>query len=165
MEVKQLVYLSLGSNLGDRLKTIEDAIETIQTVGTIKDKSSIYECKAVGFESNDLFYNCCICIETSLLPLDLLAFLNDIEKNAGRIRLNDEKYHSRNLDIDILFYGNQSIQLANLIIPHPRYQERKFVLIPLFEITNNLKDPINNFSIANILYNCKDKSVLKKISV
>lgn len=163
MEIKHQVYLSLGSNLGDRLNNLEFAFEAIKKLGEIKRKSSIYECKAIGFESNDLFYNCCIEITTLLNPFELLKELNLIEKKAGRIRLNDGKYHSRNLDIDILFFNDAVINQENLIIPHPRLIDRKFVLIPLFEIEPNFIHPTNKLTLTKILSNCKDNSVLEKI--
>ena len=163
MEIKHQVYLSLGSNLGDRLNNLNFAIDAIERIGEITKKSSIYECKAIGFESNDLFYNCCVEIQTSLTPFQLLKELNVIEKNAGRIRFNDGQYHSRNLDIDILFFQDKVINHEDLIIPHPKYHERNFVLIPLFEIGNELIDPKQLVSISQILSKCKDKSVLKKI--
>lgn len=163
MEIKHQVYLSLGSNLGDRLNNLEFAFEAIKKLGEIKRKSSIYECKAIGFESNDLFYNCCIEFETLLNPFELLKELNLIEKKAGRIRLNDGKYHSRNLDIDILFFNDAVINQENLIIPHPRLIDRKFVLIPLFEIEPNFIHPTYKLTLAKILSNCKDNSVLEKI--
>lgn len=163
MEINHQVYLSLGSNLGDRLNNLEFAFEEIKKLGEIKRKSSIYECKSIGFESNDLFYNCCIEIKTLLNPFELLKELNLIEKKAGRIRLNDGKYHSRNLDIDILFFNDAVINQENLIIPHPRLIDRKFVLIPLFEIEPNFIHPTNKLTLTKILSNCKDNSVLEKI--
>lgn len=164
MEINQYVYLSLGSNLGDRMDNLNFAFNAIKDFGVIKSKSSIYECQAIGFESSDLFYNCCICIETNLKPIELLHQLNTIEKNAGRIRLNDGNYHSRNLDIDIIFFQDQVIQTDILSIPHPRYHKRKFVLIPLNEISAELKDPISQLTTIEILANCKDNSDLKKIT-
>jgi 2-amino-4-hydroxy-6-hydroxymethyldihydropteridine diphosphokinase len=158
-----MIYLSLGSNIGDRKLHLETAIEAIQKFAEIKQLSSLYETVPLGFESDELFYNSCIGIECALSPIELLAEINKIELASGRVRFNDGKYHSRNLDIDILFYHNQVIQEENLTVPHPRIIERKFVLIPLFEIAPDLIHPKSNDSIAEILSKCKDNSELEKI--
>lgn len=158
-----MIYLSLGSNIGNRKLHLDKAIDKLQKIAKIKQLSSVYETAPLGFESDDLFYNSCVSIECALSPIELLAEINRIETASGRVRLNDGKYHSRNLDIDILFYHNQVIQEENLTIPHPRLTERKFVLIPLFEIAADLIHPKLNESIAEILSKCKDNSGLEKI--
>lgn len=158
-----MIYLSLGSNIGDRKRYLNTAIEAIQKFAEIKQVSSLYETAPLGFESDEMFYNSCIGIECALSPNELLAEINRIEAVAGRVRFNDGKYRSRNLDIDILFYHNQVIQEENLMVPHPRIFERKFVLIPLFEIAPDLIHPESHDSIAEILSKCKDNSELEKI--
>jgi 2-amino-4-hydroxy-6-hydroxymethyldihydropteridine diphosphokinase len=158
-----MIYLSLGSNIGDRKNLINSAFHSIKKFAKIEKISSIYESIPLGFESDELFYNCCIGIESNLSPFEMLTEINKIEANLGRVRVNDGKYHSRNIDIDILFFDEQIIQETHLIIPHPRISERNFVLIPLVEIAADFIHPESHESIIQILSNCKDNSKLTKI--
>lgn len=129
-------YLSLGSNLGDREKTLNKAIEMIgEKVGKVTAVSTFIETEAAGFVSNNKFINCAICVLTTLEPLDLLHTTQEIERTLGRTKKSVKGiYSDRTIDIDILLYGNAIINTAELKIPHPRMQEREFVMIPLKEI-------------------------------
>ena len=124
------VYLSLGSDLGDRKKNISDAIELIKKkAGKVQKQSSFYESKPLGFKSDTLFYNICIEIETTLTPIGLLKLLQKIELKLGRIKDPSAKmYASRIIDIDILYYNQVIFMKEILMIPHPHIRERKFVL-------------------------------------
>jgi len=133
------VYLSLGSNLGNRAQYLNDAKEAVrQNVGEIVAESSIYENEAMGFEGN-AFFNQVIKVETALLPEDLLQKTQEIERKLGRtqktiIENRIPVYENRVMDIDILLYDDLQINTEVLTIPHPRMLERDFVMKPLGEI-------------------------------
>lgn len=130
------VYLSLGANIGNRKRTIREAIEKIEEmVGVVVRQSTLYETKPWGFESPNDFINACICVETGLLPRQLLQTTQKIEKELGRIGKSvNQEYHDRVIDIDILLYDDLSIDEPDLKIPHPLMNERDFVMKPLQEI-------------------------------
>lgn len=157
------VVLSLGSNLGDRYTTLQNAISTISSkIGKVTAESFIYESEALGFESKDRFLNMCVQVETKLAPLEILELINSIEKENGRVRNSNFEYSSRSLDIDIIFYNDLILDLPKLKIPHPRYTERLFVLVPLNDITSDLLDQRTFLNVEQLLVNCQDKSVLTK---
>jgi len=127
------VFLSIGSNLGDRKKNIDKAIEQISNLcGAIQQFSSIYETQPWGYISENNYLNCCLEIQTNETPVQLLNILKLIERSMGRV--SAQQYEDRIIDIDILFYGSDIIEREELIIPHPKIQQRAFVLIPLYEI-------------------------------
>lgn len=129
--------------------------ELEQTVGTIVAKSSLYETAAWGKEDQPDFLNMALCIETSLTPEQLLQATQTIEQHLGRQR--DVKWGQRTLDIDILFYGSEIVNLPNLKVPHPYIQDRRFALVPLHEIAPQLVHPGLAKTIAALLQNCPDK--------
>jgi len=160
----ETVYLLLGSNLGNSIEIMKLAILQIEKrIGNILSKSSYYETEPWGFSHEQQFINQVICIETTLLPFDLLNKLFDIENELGRVRSNKDGYEARIIDIDILFYGSLIIDELNLQIPHPRMHLRKFTLIPLAEINNNLLHPVLNKTTKELLDICEDTLVVKKI--
>jgi 2-amino-4-hydroxy-6-hydroxymethyldihydropteridine diphosphokinase len=129
-----LVYLSLGSNLGDREKNISDAEILIENfIGTIACKSGLYETEPWGTNHPELFLNKVISLDSNLDPSQILEHIKSIEKSLGRVN-NKVKYAPRTIDIDILFIDQIVINSKNLIIPHPLIEERKFVLEPMAEI-------------------------------
>lgn len=130
------IYLGLGSNLGDRRKNIADAIYKIgESVGEVVRQSTLYETVPWGFDSQNMFVNAAICVETSLSPRKVLTATQAIERELGRTYKSvNRQYHDRTIDIDILFYDNLHINEPDLIIPHPLMQERDFVMKPLKEI-------------------------------
>ena len=157
------LFVLLGGNLGDKPKLFSETRDRLnQIVGTITRESSIYETEPWGFESENNFWNQVLEISTSLGAEEVLQKTQAIELESGRIRKSG-KYESRCMDIDLLFYGDQIISLENLIIPHPRIQERKFVLIPLVEIASNLKHPVIMKSIGQLLNECSDALKVNKI--
>ena len=157
------VYLSIGSNKGNRSVLINKAIDEIEKkVGIIISRSSIYQSKSWGFDSND-FYNLCLLIDTDIMPKSLLINLKKIEKSMGREDI-DGSYSDRFIDIDILFYDNIIIDLEDLKIPHPKIEIRKFVLVPMLEIADDYVHPILNKTIKQLDNDCDDKGIpLKKI--
>lgn len=161
----ETVYLSLGSNLGNRAFILQQALFKIEEqTGTIVAISPVYASEAWGFQGEE-FLNLCIALETSLPPRDLLNLLLSIEKDLGRTRLDDSGYSSRTLDIDILYYGDLTLQDDPLIIPHPRMEARAFVLRPLADIAPQLYHPVTNKDSRNLLQACKDKSLLRKTAL
>lgn len=156
-------YLLLGGNMGDREGIIAKTIELIHTsCGKVIKKSSLYESEPWGFENDNQFINQVILIETAMSAEDLLQMLLNIELLLGRTRNNSGSYSSRIIDIDILFYNDEVIREEKLIIPHPLLQERRFTLSPLNEIAQNLSHPILKKSIAELLTECKDNSIVTK---
>ncbi|MGV3240492.1 2-amino-4-hydroxy-6-hydroxymethyldihydropteridine diphosphokinase [Streptococcus hyovaginalis] len=135
------VYLSLGSNIGDRLEYIREAVQMLHNQEEIKvvNISSVYETDPVGYEEQALFLNIVIQVETSLNPLSLLEQCQKIESELGRKRII--RWGPRTIDLDILLYNQENIVSEKLIIPHPRIEERAFVLVPLIEIAPDIKLP------------------------
>lgn len=131
------VFLSLGSNLGDRSKNLESAISLIGSrAGDVTAVSSFIETKPVGFKSENRFVNCAVRIVTALDPFELLRITQQIERELGRTTKSvGGVYSDRTIDIDILLYGNAVIDTPELKIPHPQMRKRNFVMRPLKEIT------------------------------
>lgn len=131
-----LLYLGLGSNLGDRRLTICRAVGLIGVrIGTVVRLSSFYETEPWGFQSANRFVNAVVCVQTDLSPREVLDATKDIERSLGRTQKSvGGCYHDRIIDIDILIYGDLRIDEPDLKIPHPFMTERDFVMIPLREI-------------------------------
>jgi len=158
------LYILLGGNLGDKQIIFSEARARLsQQVGTITNQSAIYETEPWGFESTDIFWNQAIEISTDLSPEEVLPQTQQIEQALGRIRKANQ-YNSRTIDIDILFYDDQIIQTKNLVVPHPRIQERKFALAPLSEINPELIHPIFLKNIQQLLEECTDPLKVEKVT-
>jgi len=156
------VFLGIGTNLGEREENLRKAIKLIEEhIGNITEESSVYETEPWGFQSETSFFNMVIKIETNLTPSGLLGRILMIEAMMGRLR-EGQGYKSRIIDIDILFFGNRIFENKILKIPHPRIQERRFVLVPLSEIAADLLHPVFKKSIQELLQECKDKSKVLK---
>ncbi len=142
--------IALGSNLGESLNILENAISSLINIQGIDliTRSSWYQTKPIGPPQPD-YINGCIIIETNLNPEELLVKLLEIEQEFGRIRRI--RWDARSLDLDIIFYENLIINTPQLEIPHPRMRERAFVLVPLTEIAPDWIDPITNLTIAQLL--------------
>lgn len=149
------VYLSLGSNMGDRKANIGYASMLIdKNIGKIAKKSHLYETEPWGKNDQDLFLNQVLMINTTLDPRDLLEIITHIENELGRVRT--EKYGPRTIDIDILFYGKRIIRDKGLDIPHPELHKRGFVLVPMMEIAPELEHPVLKQPIDELYMACKD---------
>ena len=135
----ELVYLSLGSNVGDRAAYLRAAIERLAEVGTVKATSGLYETEPVDFRDQPWFLNCAVALETGKTPRELLAHALAIEEGMGRRRTRGKG--PRIIDIDILLFGDRVIDEPGLKIPHPAMQERRFVLEPLAEIASGVLHP------------------------
>jgi 2-amino-4-hydroxy-6-hydroxymethyldihydropteridine diphosphokinase len=153
-------YLLLGSNLGDRHQRLRDAVTGITLLGTIAQVSSIYRSAAWGNTDQPDFLNATVELETALGPRQLLEAILGIEESMGRIR--KEKWGSRVIDIDILFYDGIVIREEGLIIPHPEIQNRRFTLAPLAEIAPALKHPLTGETIETLLAKCNDNLIVEK---
>ncbi|MBO6534476.1 MAG: 2-amino-4-hydroxy-6-hydroxymethyldihydropteridine diphosphokinase [Muricauda sp.] len=159
---KQKVYLSLGSNLGNRHANLQKAIFRIrQKAGSILDISSVYENPAVGFDGEP-FLNIVISVLTPLPPKELLDTILQIERDFGRIRNEGGGYRSRTLDIDIIYYGSEVINHDDLVVPHPHMQHRNFVLKPLADIAPQFYHPVLSKDTRNLLQECSDRSQFTK---
>lgn len=136
METTHTVYLSLGSNIGNRKRAMHDSIEMIsQIIGPIERQSSLIETEPWGFETPNKFINCCVRVSTTLAPRQLLEATQKIEHMLGRVGKSvDGIYHDRAIDIDILLYDDLKVDEPDLKIPHPLMNERDFVMKPLKEI-------------------------------
>ena len=154
------VYISLGSNKGDKFKNLQDAIDCIHVkVGNIKLISKVYKSPAFGFESDD-FLNTCLILETELKPESVLEELLVIEKGLGRVRSKKKEYQARTIDLDIIFFNDEVIDTKTLQIPHPEMYKRRFVLQPLSDIVSKVMHPKFEKSVIALLEECDDKSVL-----
>jgi len=155
------VFLLLGSNLGDRLKILEHALQLIENeIGHIKMRSSIYRTKAWGIEEQPDFLNQVVEIESDLSPGNMLKKVNDIEEKLGRKRRI--RWDARMIDIDILYYGELILKTELLIIPHTQIENRNFALIPMVEIAPDFIHPKLLLTQKELLSRCKDKLAVKK---
>lgn len=158
------VYLSLGSNKGDRYNNLNAAIEMINNrTGTIILRSDIYETEPWGYKSDKYFFNQCLLIESEMNAKTVLHEVLDIEKVSGR-KNHGKKLSDRVLDIDILFFNNECIKTKDLVIPHPLLHKRRFVLVPLCEIAPDLIHPVFNKRIEQLLKECDDKLMVRMIN-
>lgn len=160
------VYIGFGSNIGDRLVHIQDAIRALsETEGiTLQKISSVYQTEPVGYETQAQFLNGVAAIQTDLSPLSLLHILKDIETAVGR--RHRIRWGPREIDLDILLYGDMCLQTEKLIIPHPEMHRRRFVLAPLAEIAPNLVHPVFQETVQSLLEHLEDdKSVSESGSI
>ena len=155
------VYLSLGSNLGDREENLTKAIDEIADLGALKAISSLYEAEPWGLTEQDYFYNIVLLLETTLTPDTLLLKLQKIENLLGRKR--EIKWGPRTIDIDIISIDNEILNNEQLKVPHPFMQDRKFVLIPLKEIAPDYIHPALHVSVTDLLNTCIDTLKVSKL--
>lgn len=161
----QNIYISIGSNKGDKFKNLQAAINAVYLkIGNIKAISKVYKTQAFGFEAED-FYNACLLVESNLKPNKVLKQLLTIETSLGRLRTKTEGYQSRIIDLDILFIDEEIIDTKTLQVPHPELHKRKFVLEPLQHISPKLKHPILEKKVSVLLRECRDESVLEPINI
>ncbi len=154
------VYLSLGSNKGDRAQYIARAVEALDASGIrVTRQSSLYETEPVETTSKGWFLNCVVEATTELLPPQLMHKLLDIERSFGRRRRVPRG--PRFIDIDILFYEDRVVSTDQLEIPHPRMAERRFVLVPFAEIAPEARHPVFRKAIAELLSETQDRSEVR----
>ncbi|MFB5284844.1 2-amino-4-hydroxy-6-hydroxymethyldihydropteridine diphosphokinase [Peribacillus sp. Hz7] len=155
--MENIAYLSIGSNIGNRLATFHEALRLLDSNKLVKvvSSSSLYETDPVGYTDQDCFLNAVIKVFTSLSPEELLQTCLSIETKLGRKR--EIRWGPRTLDLDILLYNQENIETESLSVPHPRMQERAFVIVPLLELDPDIKLPNVNASLNDILNQIPDK--------
>lgn len=148
--MKNIAYLGLGSNMGDRSAYLHQAVSLLneQTAIKVEKVSSIYETDPVGYTDQDRFLNIAVKISTNLQPEELLQIMQSIEYELGRKR--EVRWGPRTIDLDILLYNHENIVTESLIIPHPRMYERAFVLAPLFEINRAIEEQISHIQLEEM---------------
>jgi 2-amino-4-hydroxy-6-hydroxymethyldihydropteridine diphosphokinase len=160
MAENKLIYLSLGSNLGDRAANLERAIDALPGIGVrVLRRSFIYETEPVDFLDQPWFLNCVVEAKTQLAPRHLLEGLQTIEQLLGSKKLVPRG--PRIIDLNIIFYEAEVVHEAGLEIPHPRMAERRFVLVPLNELSPEFRHPILQKTIADLLSATKDCSEVR----
>jgi len=159
MKLQHQVVLSIGSHQGSRLENIQKCIDLIhQNVGTVIQVSKLYETPAWGFES-DAFYNCALLLHTYSSAQKILNQILKVEKELGRIRLNQEGYQSRIIDVDLIAFDAEIIDTEKLQVPHPLMQNRNFVLLPMQDLKLNWKHPILQKTVSELIAITTDDSV------
>ncbi len=169
MNKTNLVYIALGSNKGDRIKYLQDAVHLVfKTIGNIVNISRVYKTPAMGFAletaTND-FLNSCISVQTFLSAEEVLLQLKKIERQLGREPKQTSGYESRTIDLDILFYNELQVSTETLTIPHPQLEKRKFVLQPLTDIAPQFLHPISKLTTGKLLEQCEDESVIELVNI
>jgi 2-amino-4-hydroxy-6-hydroxymethyldihydropteridine diphosphokinase len=154
--------LSIGSNLGDRLRHLSTAIDQLSLKNQIKAVSPVYETPPWGYAFQGAFLNCAILLHTQMDSKKLLEEVLGIENAMGRQRIEGQHWRERLIDIDIILYTNHISKEESPLLPHPYYTQRRFVLQPACDICPHLKDPISGESIAALLEKCPDTSAIKK---
>jgi 2-amino-4-hydroxy-6-hydroxymethyldihydropteridine diphosphokinase len=159
--MQSLVYLSLGSNLGDREAQLQDALTRLSAAGRVAAVSSFYETEPVEFTEQAWFLNCAVALETGQTPQQLMASILLIEEAMGRRRV--QKKGPRTIDIDILLFGDTIVDSAEVTIPHPAMHERRFVLEPLAEIAPEARHPVLHRTIVALRDALPDGQVVRKL--
>lgn len=156
-----LVYIGLGSNMGNRSDYLRNGLAQIEDLDEIRVEkiSSIYETEPVGYLNQEKFLNCVVQLKTSMPPLRLLAAVKEIEKKQNRRQ--KARWGPRTLDLDILFYGSFRMNLPELTIPHPEAHKRRFVMVPLCEISPDFKPFAGTKTISQLLNECQDRATVE----
>jgi 2-amino-4-hydroxy-6-hydroxymethyldihydropteridine diphosphokinase len=156
------VYLSLGSNLGDRRANIQQALDRLEAEGVKTVRvSSFYKTEPVGYKAQPWFLNCVAEVETDLMPLRLVQRCRAVERELGR--RPGPRGGPRLIDIDILLYESAVVRSAEVTVPHPRMAERRFVLVPLGELAAQVRHPVTQQTVADMLHETPDHSQVVKL--
>lgn len=155
-----IAYIGIGSNMGDRKANCLRAIESLSEAGRVLTVSSLYYTEPVGYREQEDFINAVAAVETDHSPLELLIACQSIEDRLGRTRT--VRWGPRTVDLDILLYGDQVVNLPQLAIPHPLMASRKFVLVPLAEIAPDAVHPVIKKNTIQLLQELKDTATVIK---
>ena len=164
MAQARTIYLSLGSNVGDRAAQIARAVEALAAAGVkVVRQSALYATQpvpAAASRAQNWFLNCVLEAETELMPRQLLRVLQQVERKLGRKRM--VRSGPRTIDIDLLLYGTSVVRAADLQVPHPRLAERRFVLVPLAELAPSLRHPTLHKTVLELLAETRDPSQVRR---
>ena len=152
---EQTIYIGLGSNLGDRVLNLREAVHRVSELVSVEQVSRLYVAAPLGYIRDDAFINAALKARTELKPIELLRELQAIERAMGRRRV---QYGPRPIDLDILFYGSWQMESIELTLPHPRLAQRAFVLKPLADIAPDLMHPVMYYTVAQLLQDADDAS-------
>jgi 2-amino-4-hydroxy-6-hydroxymethyldihydropteridine diphosphokinase len=158
----KLVYLSLGSNLGDRDANLQTAIAKLGEIGNVVGVSSFYETEPIELTAQPWFLNCAVKFETEKMPRQLMSAILNLEQSMGRQR--KQKKGPRTIDIDVLLFGSSIIEIPSLTVPHPRLHERRFVLEPLAEIAPDARHPVFKRTVRELRDALPAGQTVKKIA-
>tara|TARA_B100000902_G_scaffold392711_1_gene445564 strand:+ start:1063 stop:1554 length:492 start_codon:yes stop_codon:yes gene_type:complete len=156
--MNHISYISIGSNLGDRICNCNTAIKMLNHFSHVQKVSSFYETEPWGYQDDFKYMNAVLKLKTKLNSRELLKELKVIEKKMGRKETNSIIYESRIIDLDILFFNNLIVNEKDLVIPHPKLYDRNYVLEPLAEIDSDFICPLKKKNISTILKLCDDKN-------
>jgi 2-amino-4-hydroxy-6-hydroxymethyldihydropteridine diphosphokinase len=156
-----IVYLSLGSNVGDRQGNLREAIRALAGVGQVTAVSSFYETEPVDFVDQAWFLNCAVAIESSVSPERMMAELLGIERKMGRERIH--RRGPRIIDMDMLMFGQRIVDSPELKIPHPAMHRRRFVLAPLADIAPEARHPVSNRTVRELLADLPEGQVVRRV--
>ena len=156
------VYLSLGSNLGDRAANLREAIQKLANMGEVVQVSSLYETEPVELTAQPWFLNCAVKLDTEKMPRQLISAILGLEQSMGRQR--KQKKGPRIIDIDILLFGSSVIEIPSLTIPHPKLHERRFVLEPLAEVAPDARHPVFKRSMRELRDALPPGQTVKKLT-
>lgn len=149
------ILVSIGSNIEPRARFLRNAIKELDSRLNVAKVSSLYETEALGFDGDD-FLNAAVLANTELTPIQVLGLLHEVEQLGGRERAEIEGYASRTIDLDLIFYDNHILISPALIVPHPKFAERNFVLKPLVELCPDWIDPLSQLTLVELCSLCKD---------
>lgn len=160
--MSEKIILSLGSNVGNRQLNLSNVLDRLKNEGfEIEKVSSVYETEPVAYKDQDCFLNIAVSGVYNMEPSEFLSVINKIEAELGRKRIL--KYGPRTIDIDIIFFGGRIIKEEKLIIPHPEYKNRRFVLVPILEIEPDWSDCVSGKKLQSILEESEDKTAVNKL--
>ena len=161
MQVEEVAYLSLGSNLGDRAANLRAALTQLEQAGSLRAVSALYETQPVDVPDQPWFLNCVVAIATRKAPRELLKFLLCTEAALGRFRLRDKG--PRKIDIDVLLFGDRVLEEPGLIVPHPAMHQRRFVLEPLVEIAPEACHPVLRKTARELLAALDETQIVRRV--